>query len=99
MLLAKETNPVQDLPGSGAGGLEPLAKLCILPLEPLDALGRDLGTSTRPLNRLHPGFGLQRAPAEARELVAEVADELLKLVKAFHFRTIAVGFQVCSRVR
>jgi hypothetical protein len=28
-----------------------------------------------------------------------VADELLKLVKAFHFRTIAVGFQVCSRVR
>ena len=61
--------------------------------------GRDLAATGCSVYGFHPGFGLQSATSEAGQLVTEVADKLLKLVKCFHVRTIAVGFQVCSRVR
>jgi hypothetical protein len=99
MLLPEKPNPVQKLPGSRPGGFKALPELCVFELEPFDALGCDLRASSGSFHGFHPGFGLQRTAAEAGQLVAEVTDELLKLAKIFHVRTIAVGFQVCSRVR
>ena len=99
MLLAEEPYTVENLAGSRASSFKALAKVRVLPFEPFDSLGSDLAGSTRPFHRFHAGFGLKRPAAEAGELVAQVADELLKLPKCFYFRTIAVGFQVCSRVR
>ncbi len=99
MLLSKEPHPVKKLPGARTGCLESLAELCVLKLEPFDSFGRDFGRASRPFNRFHSRFRLQRAATEARKLVAKMADELLKLLKCFDVRTIAVGFQVCSRVR
>ena len=99
MLLPEEANPVEHLTGSRAGSLESFPELGVLTLELFNSLGSHLAAPTRSLDCLHPGFGLQSATAKAGQLVAKMADELLKLVKCFHVRTIAVGFQVWSRVR
>ena len=99
MLLPEKPNPVEHLARSSARRFQPFSELRVFKLEPLDALGRQFRAAARAFNRLHTSFCLKRSAAKGRQLVAEVTDELLKLEKRFDFRTIAVGFQVCSRVR
>ena len=96
MLLAKESDPVQNLASPGASRLQSLPQIGILALEPLDSFRRDFRAAARSFNCLHPRFRLQGAPAEGCQLVAKMTNELLKLVECLHVRMIAVGFQVCS---
>lgn len=90
MLLPEKTNSVQNLPGSRAGCFKPLAKLCIFQLETLDSLRGDLRAATGSFHGFHASLGLKCTATEARELVAKVTNELLKLEKRFDVRTIVV---------
>ena len=90
MLLPEKTNPVEDLPGSRARRLQSLAKLSIFQLESLDSLRGDLRCAARSFHCFHPSLGLKGAATEARELVAKMTNELLKLEKRFDVRTIVV---------
>ena len=99
MLLAKESNPVENLPRARTRCFEAFPELGVLELQPLDPFRSDLATAGCPVDCLHPRFGLKCAAAEAGQLVTEMVDEPLKLLKRLGVRTIAVGFQVCSLVR
>ena len=73
MLLAEKPDAVKNLAGSRPRSLEALAQLRVLQLELLDAFRCDLGAATGSFHRLHAGFRLESAAAEARKLVAEMA--------------------------
>src|SRR5687767_12663380 len=81
MLLSEESDPLEDLPRPRGGLLEPRPKVGVLTLELRHCRARNGCTVARAFEFLHPRFSDECALPEARELVAQVADELLELAE------------------
>lgn len=90
MLLAEETNPVQNLASAGARSLETFPEVGILALEHVETLGRHLGGPGRGVDRLYSRLCLEGAPPETGELIPQVPHELLQLIECSFVRTFAV---------
>jgi hypothetical protein len=77
MLLAQKTDPIQHLPHPCRRALEAFAEPGILLLEFGESLtGRRIGADSG-LERARPALGVERAPAECGEFVAEFPYERL----------------------
>lgn len=93
MLLPQEPHAVEHLPGALGGGVETRPQLGVLALEFPDVPGGHRARLARPrcaFELLHARLGLQRPTPEASQLVGEVPDELVELMKGLLFRTFAV---------
>jgi hypothetical protein len=90
VLLPQESDPVEDLLRPLPCGIQALPEVGILLLELIDSFRAHARPACCYLHCLHTRLGLKGAPPETCQLVAEVADELLKLGKCRSFRTFAV---------
>jgi hypothetical protein len=83
VLLAKESNPVEHLPRATTRFLETDLEVGVLALELLDSLRTCARGAGRRLERFHSRFCVKSAPAERRELVTKVTDELVEVGERF----------------
>ena len=90
MLLSEEPNSVDHLLGAGASRLETRGEARVFALQKVHSLRRDHSLYTRRLESFEARLGLQRAPAERRQLVAEMLHQLLQLRERGGFRPYAV---------
>ena len=90
MLLPEKANAIEYLACSRPRRFEPLFQFGVFDLEPLHTLRADARPAGGCVDRLHSCLCLERAAAEARKLVSEVSDELLKLAERRCVRTFAV---------
>ena len=90
MLLAQETDTIENLARSGPRGFETLPEIRIFHLQTLHSLRIYSRAARRGFKCLHAGLGLKRAPPECRKLVSQMSYELLQLFKSFQLRTFAV---------
>jgi hypothetical protein len=81
MLLTKEPDTIQHLPGASARCFKPSLQLCVLALESVHVLGIDSLSPRCTREELDPRFGVERAAAKRRELVPQMSDELLELAE------------------
>jgi hypothetical protein len=89
VLLPEETDPIDHLLGAVAGRFEAAAQTGVLTLEELNSLRGDHTFDSGRLETLETRLGLQRAPAEGRELVTEMLHQLVQLRERGDFRTCA----------
>lgn len=90
MLLPEEADAIENLAGSGARRFEALFQLGVFHLQFFHALGADAHAARGRIDRLDSRLRLKRAATEARQLIAKMANELLKLVEGKRVRTFAV---------
>jgi hypothetical protein len=95
-LLPNEADAVEHLPRALRGSLESPLQRGVLVLELRAPVGELALVLTRrlgvvPFQLAHARLRQQRPSAEARELVPEMANELLKLAEGGNLRSNAVG--------
>jgi hypothetical protein len=90
MLLAKETDTLENLARTLPRHVEPLPEVGILLLQLVETLGTHVSLARRAIDCLDPRFRLKRTTPEVRKLFTEMPDELLQLVESFDVRTFAV---------
>ncbi len=90
VLLAQESNPVEQLAGPASRRLQTLLQISILQLEPVKSLRGQPGSAGRRIDSLDSRLGLKRSSPEPRQLIAKVADELLELGKCLFVRPFVV---------
>jgi len=90
VLLAEKSHTIQYLSRSGAGRFEPALEIGILLLQTIDPFRIHSRASGRRIDRFDPRFCGKRATPESRELIAEMSDQLVQLLKRFDVRTFAV---------
>lgn len=93
MLLPEESQAIEHLAGALRRRVEPGSELGVFPLQLAHLLHWKSAAANGPrglFELLHPRLCLQGAPTEPRQLVSQMANELVEFVKGLLFRSLAV---------
>ena len=90
MLLSQEANAIEYLARARARCFKPALEIGVFLFQLVDSFRIHARPACCGIEGLHSRLGLECAAAERCQLVTEMPDQLLKLLKGFYVRTFAV---------